>query len=309
MFAASPSAAKTFSRGARITREVTISWSCVPRIVPSFSRLCSQPCFMPARIGSAPGRRPMRISCSVMVVLPPRSASVSVVFASIIALPSGASARVVKTSRSGGDTSRTVPPIGMSMSNGVPLGPCIVTKISPPGRASMRACGLVKPCGPHQRCRCLASVSAWKTSARGALNVRVTVNSFSSDGVGAGGASTRFLGAGISALPWFASDMALLLLSLEFLQEHIEALEPRFPELAVVLEIVRDVPERRGLERARAVLLVAMLRNEAGVAQDLQVPADGRQAHLERRRELVHGGGAVGEAREDAAPRGIGEGA
>ena len=89
----------------------------------------------------------------------------------------------------------------------------------------------------------------------------------------------------------------------------VEAVEAAFPELPVVLQPVRGVLERLGLQPARPPLCVASARNQSGVLEHLQVLGDRRQADRERRRDLVDGRLAFGEPREDRPARRVGEAA
>ena len=69
-----------------------------------------------------------------------------------------------------------------------------------------------------------------------------------------------------------------------------------------------DVFERLGLELAGTPLGMAGAGDEAGMLEDFQVLGDCGESHLERGGEVGDGGFAAGEAGEDGAARGIGEG-
>ena len=81
-----------------------------------------------------------------------------------------------------------------------------------------------------------------------------------------------------------------------------------FPELAIAFKVLGDVFEGLGLEAAGTPLGVAGAGDEAGVLKDFQVLGDCGESHLERGGEVGDGGFAAGEAGEDGAARGIGEG-
>src|SRR5882724_11919554 len=97
----------------------------------------------------------------------------------------------------------------------------------PPGRGSSSQVALAKVCGPHQAAMCLGSVQAWNTSARGASKMREVTNSRSDR-------STASFAAVISLL--FTATFLLLLLKLA--KVFFQAIEPLFPEPAILLEPV-----------------------------------------------------------------------
>src|SRR4051812_46118325 len=156
----------------------------------------------------------------------------------------------------------------------------------PPGRTSrlsMRPS--LNPFGFHQCTTCSGRVHASQTSATGASKTRVT-NRFRS---------------------FFTADIPLFL-SLEIAQVNAQSIEPFVPELAVSLEPIDRILERSRLEPAGAALGVAPTRDESCAFQDLQVLGDGGQADVERLGKLVDRHFSRGEAREDGAAGGVGQG-
>src|SRR5574341_162459 len=141
---------------------------------------------------------------------------------------------------------------------------------------------------------CSGFVQAFQTRSRGASMTRVITTS-RSDGVV------------YAVTPTLAAVTMLLLRFLEVLEIAIEPLKARLPEAAVVLRPVGDLLEGGRLEPARPELRFAAARDQARALQDPQMLGDRGAAHGERRRQLLHGGGAGGEPREDGAPSGIGE--
>jgi hypothetical protein len=102
--------------------------------------------------------------------------------------------------------------------------------------------------------------------------------------------------------------LGLWLTELELLEQGVEALVVGFPDAAVLFEPLRSICEGLSFEAARAALGVAAARDEAGALEDFEVLGDGGLGHLERLDQLVDGGIAGGEACEDGAASGIGEG-
>src|SRR6185312_1643343 len=143
------------------------------------------------------------------------------------------------------------------------------TLYSPPGRISDLTVVTVNPTGAFShRLRCSGSVHAWNTSSRGASKKRVMCNS----GPVVAGAPSPVL----SAL----ADMSLPLV-LDGLEVVIQRVEARVPEVAILLDPIRDLlemPRDRGL-------------------------ADGERLGQLRNRRLSRG-----EARKNCAPGGVGEG-
>src|SRR5581483_7025000 len=172
---------------------------------------------------------------------------------------------------------------------------------APPGRRSISQTGIVQPSGPSSHCgTCRGSVHAAQTSRRGASNTRAITISRSE------GVLNR-----VRPISVFAATIALLLLLFLLLHLFEVAVEPRmarFPEAAVAVRPLRHVSERRRVETAGAKLRLAAARNQAGALQHAQVLGDGGTADRERRRQLLHRGGAGGEAGEDRPSRRIGEG-
>src|SRR5438034_2015438 len=207
------------------------------------------------------------------------------------ALPSPSN---VKESRSFSTTSRNTPLAGKSWPlNGGTFGPFMTIRSKPPGRRSISQTGAVKSFGGNHWAICFGSVHALYTSSRGALNTRVVVK------VRSAGAATELLLSLTAILP--------LVLSLQLLQIALQAIEALLPETPVALHPVVDVLERTRVEPAGPPLGLATARDQPGVLEDLKVFRDGRKGHVERLGDLGHRGLTFREAREDGAPRRIGE--
>ena len=146
----------------------------------------------------------------------------------------------------------------------------MVKRHIPPGRTSMDRVVLVKPFGPSQCTRCSGSVHARKTSSRGASNTRVMTISRSA-------VSGWTLGLGHRGPRWQLGRPPLL--GLQLAQVLVQPVEALFPELAVALQPVGHVLERRGLQPARPPLGLAALGDQPGALEHLEVLGDGRQAH------------------------------
>src|SRR5271154_6055538 len=99
-----------------------------------------------------------------------------------------------------------------------------------------------------------------------------------------------------------------LLLGLQFLQIDAEPIEARFPQAAVVLEPVIDSFEDAELDPAGPPLRLAPPCDQAGPLEHLEMLGDRGTAHLERLGELADRRLAGREARQDRAPRRVGEG-
>src|SRR5688572_15646870 len=145
--------------------------------------------------------------------------------------------------------------------------------------------------------RRLGASTSWytpsKTSRRGASKTRVMRTSRSE------GRSTFRVFLFLAAIS--------LLLGFQDLEVIVESFEALFPELAVALHPLGDLAERHRLQPARTRLRLAPARDQPGALQYLEVLGDRRQAHVEGRGQLVHGGLARGQAREDRASGRIGE--
>src|SRR6266566_2171864 len=154
---------------------------------------------------------------------------------------------------------------------------------------------MVQPLGPIQCGRCSGLVNASKTSRRGASTTRVTTTS-RSDGV-------------VNVVAPTSCAVAMIPLPLlEVLYVLIQSFEALVPKAAIALGPLDDLPQRRRLEPAGAPLCLAAARDEAGVLEHPEVLGDRGAAHRERRRELLDRGRTGGEAREDRAPRRVGQG-
>src|ERR1700733_4479388 len=175
----------------------------------------------------------------------------------------------------------------------------------PPGRSSKLMVVVVKPFGPHHCARCLGSVQASKTRSRGASNSRMPM-------IARGSLSrSRLLFAPmlLLLLAMFARGCFAGFLGLQRFQIAIEAIEALVVEAAIMVEPVVDRLECARLDAARPPLRCARARDQAGTFQHFQMLGDGGQAHGERFRQILHGGFALGEPRQDGAAGWIGEGA
>src|SRR5579872_2050378 len=102
---------------------------------------------------------------------------------------------------------------------------------------------------------CFGSVHAWKTSARGASNVRVITNSRS--------------GSGFALLPWAMSVLLLLRVFLCLAQIFVQSVEALRPEPPIVLHPVGHVLERSRVQTARPPLRLAPALDQPGALQHL----------------------------------------
>src|SRR5580765_5876528 len=87
----------------------------------------------------------------------------------------------------------------------------------------------------------------------------------------------------------------------------IEAVEALVEESAVELQPGGEVAKRCRFESAATPLGIAILRDEAGGLEDLEVLRYARQAHRERGGKLGHGGLARCQAGEDRSTGRVGE--
>src|SRR5712691_2767884 len=147
------------------------------------------------------------------------------------------------------------------------------------------------------------SVSAFQTRATGASKVRSTTSGSS---FVAALLVAALLFAAISLL--LALNFLRLVLALQFLEVGTQLVEALLPVAPVVLDPVGDVLERIRLEPAGPPLRLAAALDQACALEDLEVLGDGGKAHVEGLRQFQDRGFARGEAREDRAPCGIGEG-
>src|SRR3990170_8559442 len=167
----------------------------------------------------------------------------------------------------------------------------------PPTRRSISQWGHVKPFGPHQLMKCSGSVQALHTSSRGASNTRSMTSACSVDVVGA------LLASAICVLL-----LSLLLTLLNLSEVFVQAIETLLPEAAISFQPFIGVLERARAEPAGAPLRLATARDQAGALQHLEVLGDRGQAHLEGLGQLRDGRLTRGQASENRAPGGIGEG-
>src|SRR5437763_125219 len=110
-----------------------------------------------------------------------------------------------------------------------------------------------KPFGPHQFTTCPGLVIASHTSSRGASKVRVMTISRSA----------------VPAASLFLLVSIFLLLDLHGLKVGIQAIEPLFPELAVLFDKIGSFVQRRRIELARPPLRLAAARDQPGALQHL----------------------------------------
>src|SRR5512133_4060271 len=185
---------------------------------------------------------------------------------------------IVKIRRSGAVTSWYRPRQRLSRRAGPQY---TVARQAPPGRTSIETVesGTSHSTPPNQSAKQAGSVHSRHTRSRAAARTRVVVKPPVPNGAG----------------------------SVICSQPFVHAVEASLPEGAVVIE-----PFGRVLQRHRAQARGAQLRgappfDQAGALEHAQVLADRLGAHRERRRQLVDGGLALHEAREDRPPRGIGE--
>src|SRR6266540_605868 len=142
------------------------------------------------------------------------------------------------------------------------------------------------------------SVSAFHTSSTGASKVRSTTSGSSF--------VTTLSFAAISLL--LALNFPRLVLALQFLKVGTQLVEALLPVAPVVLDPVGDVLERIRLKPAGPPLRLAAALDQPGALEHFQVLGHGGEAHVEGLGQFQDRGFARGEAREDRAPRGIGEG-
>src|SRR6185295_11901598 len=107
---------------------------------------------------------------------------------------------------------------------------------------------------------------------------------------------------------FFVRFAAFALLRLKDSQIVVESIETLFPEPAIFLEPVIGFLEGARFDAARTHLCVARARDQARALENLQVPGNCRQTHVEWLGEFQHRCFAECEAREDGAPCRISEG-
>src|SRR5262252_1085078 len=163
----------------------------------------------------------------------------------------------------------------------------IIPRYRPPTRRSIAISGQAKDLGPIQRFMCSALDHSANTTDAGALKVR-TINS------------------SLSATLFFRTPITFPFA--EFLEVGGHLVEALLPEAPIDRQPVVDGLKAFWLELARPPLCLAAARNEASALEHLEMPGDRRQADLEGFGQLVHGGLAVCEARENGASRWVGQG-
>jgi len=90
-------------------------------------------------------------------------------------------------------------------------------------------------------------------------------------------------------------------------QVRRQLIELECPESAVLLHPGRGVTHRCGDERGPPRATLALYACEAGTLEHAHVLGDGRERHREARGELADRAIAVRQARDDRAPRRIGQ--
>src|SRR6185503_12969307 len=129
----------------------------------------------------------------------------------------------------------------------------------------------LKPSGPNHCTICLGSVHAANTRSRGAAITRLSTISRSSAQVLRG------------------SVVMLVIFRLCCCDKFFQAVEARVPGGAGVVEPAGSFGETLHIQPAGTLLPVASARDEAGALQHLQMLRHRRQAHRERRGDLLHG--------------------
>src|SRR5215211_4804650 len=160
----------------------------------------------------------------------------------------------------------------------------IVTSQRPPTRASMRTLsrGTSMWAGPYHAATSSGSVHALKTCSRGASKMRVIRTSWSV-------LTSSVIGFSFAA------------------QVRVEAVHLLLPGALARLHPCNRLVERLGVQPAGAPLRLAATHDQPGALEHLQVARDRGQAHRERLGELVDRRLALGQARQDRAPRRVGE--
>jgi len=74
----------------------------------------------------------------------------------------------------------------------------------------------------------------------------------------------------------------LFLFGFHLIEQGIQALEAALPKLAIAFQPLIGLGKRLGFEAARPALRVAIVRNQAGSLQYLEVLRDRRLSHLKR---------------------------
>src|SRR5215468_8284599 len=159
----------------------------------------------------------------------------------------------------------------------------------PPTRSSPLCSVKLNPRGQDHCASSCGSVQARNTSSRGALKVRRKFNSR-------------------SAVALFRTLASMsLLLSLQLAEVAVEAAEAALPVAAVALGPLRYLAQRLGLQAAGARLSAPAAAHESRALEHLQMLGDRGLAHGEGAGQLHNTRLARGEAREDGAPRRVGE--
>src|SRR5262249_44549945 len=185
--------------------------------------------------------------------------------------PSPPPSSLVQTRREWGVTSMYLP------KNAISEPPWLNTRrYVPPVRASssQESRDMPNDFGTHQRLNSSALVHASNTIRAGALKVRVTTSSRSD----VRSAVVRFF-TGVRSLSLVASIGPLLLF--QFLDNVVQLVEARVPELAVPLDPRRLFPQTARAELAGPHAADLLRGDEPGLLQDADVLLHARERHLE----------------------------
>src|SRR4051794_40746199 len=161
----------------------------------------------------------------------------------------------------------------------------------PPGRRSYSIVsrGVLNPSGPHHFATSSGSVHTRQTSSRGA-------------------SSSRSITIVRSVIAYCCCSLMVGAFLLDLPEAKRDAVEPALPDVAVLLQPLGHVAQRRSLQPGGPQLRRATARDQAGALQHLQVLRDGLDAVRERLRELVDRHLALlCEPGEDRPPRRVGE--
>src|SRR6185503_856471 len=135
---------------------------------------------------------------------------------------------------------------------------------TPPGRMSKALVVVVKPFGPHHCARCLGSVHASNTSARGASSSRTAMMA-----CGSRSRSMLFLAATLRL------RLCRFLCRLQLVQVVLQAIEARFPEAAIAFQPIVNAAQCARFDAAGPPLRLAAARDQARALQHLEVLGDG----------------------------------
>src|SRR3954469_25032360 len=217
----------------------------------------------------------------------------------VVTAPSSSPSSFVQTRRAGGVTSMYRPKNAMvRCEEGWPNS----RRYLPPTRTSISQESRDAPddLGAHQRLNSSGFVHASNTMRAGALKVRVTTSSrsdFRSTVV------RLLMGAG--SLAFFESID--LLLAFQFLDNLVQLVEARGPELAVALDPSRFSLQPAQAERAGPHAPDLLRGDEPCLLQDADVLLHAREGHVELLGKLRDRGVCTSELLQDAASGGVRE--